>query len=237
MKNILSILLSVICFHCIGYPIRSALGAKREIPEEKHNLPYDSEVEYLESDGGQYISGWYTYTGLENSISIYSDFMVLQNSVSMQNFILAVDNWKTVNAYNYNPRLCTYGNTIRLTCDVNGWVNSGLSVPLNTRSIISVTYSIPDVMIASLNDGIDKKFNRTIYFVEGADGSLFGPGRENGRYRLIGRIYRFFFYIDGESICDFIPVRKDGVGYMYDRVSGMLFGNSGTGDFIIGPDK
>ena len=34
-----------------------------------------------------------------------------------------------------------------------------------------------------------------------------------------------------------IPVRKDGVGYMYDTVSGQLFGNIGTGNFILGPDK
>ena len=41
----------------------------------------------------------------------------------------------------------------------------------------------------------------------------------------------------GQKIQDLIPVRKDGVGYMYDRVSGQLLGNSGTGDFVLGPDK
>ena len=34
----------------------------------------------------------------------------------------------------------------------------------------------------------------------------------------------------------FIPVRVGTVGYMYDRVSGQLFGNQGTGDFVLGPD-
>ena len=33
-----------------------------------------------------------------------------------------------------------------------------------------------------------------------------------------------------------IPVRKNGLGYMYDKVSGTMFGNSGTGDFILGND-
>ena len=33
-----------------------------------------------------------------------------------------------------------------------------------------------------------------------------------------------------------IPVRKGNVGYMFDRVSGKLFGNKGTGAFVIGPD-
>lgn len=36
---------------------------------------------------------------------------------------------------------------------------------------------------------------------------------------------------------DLIPVRVGTTGYMYDRVSRQLFGNAGTGDFIVGPDK
>jgi hypothetical protein len=34
-----------------------------------------------------------------------------------------------------------------------------------------------------------------------------------------------------------IPVRIGTTGYMYDRVSGQLFGNAGTDDFILGNDK
>ena len=42
---------------------------------------------------------------------------------------------------------------------------------------------------------------------------------------------------NGVVLADMIPVRVGSVGYMYDRVSGQLFGNDGTGDFIVGPDK
>ena len=42
---------------------------------------------------------------------------------------------------------------------------------------------------------------------------------------------------DGLVVRDYVPVRKYGLGFLFDRVSGMLFGNSGTGSFIIGPDK
>ena len=50
------------------------------------------------------------------------------------------------------------------------------------------------------------------------------------------RVYSFNA-IDGDAtIMALIPVRKDGVGYMYDRVSGEMFGNSGAGAFVIGPD-
>lgn len=37
-------------------------------------------------------------------------------------------------------------------------------------------------------------------------------------------------------VLDLIPVRVGNVGYMYDRVSRKLFGNTGTGDFAIGDD-
>lgn len=42
---------------------------------------------------------------------------------------------------------------------------------------------------------------------------------------------------DDTLIIDLIPVRVGTTGYLYDRVSGQLFGNDGTGSFILGPDK
>lgn len=45
------------------------------------------------------------------------------------------------------------------------------------------------------------------------------------------------FYVNGVIVRDFIPVRIGTTGYMYDKVSGKLFGNAGTGSFILGPDK
>ena len=39
-----------------------------------------------------------------------------------------------------------------------------------------------------------------------------------------------------ETVFDMIPVRKGNVGYMYDKVSRTLFGNSGVGSFILGTD-
>ena len=49
------------------------------------------------------------------------------------------------------------------------------------------------------------------------------------------RIYSFSG-ISNNSPIDLMPVRVGEIGYMYDRVSGELFGNMGTGEFILGPD-
>jgi hypothetical protein len=41
---------------------------------------------------------------------------------------------------------------------------------------------------------------------------------------------------NGKVVRDFIPVRVGQVGCMYDKVSGTLFYNQGTGAFVLGPD-
>ena len=52
-----------------------------------------------------------------------------------------------------------------------------------------------------------------------------------------GKLYYCKIWKGGSLVRDYIPVRVGQVGYMYDKVSGQLFGNSGTGDFVLGPDK
>lgn len=50
------------------------------------------------------------------------------------------------------------------------------------------------------------------------------------------KIYELKVYESDVLVLDYIPIRVGSVGYMYDKVSGQLFGNAGTGDFVIGPD-
>ena len=52
-----------------------------------------------------------------------------------------------------------------------------------------------------------------------------------------GRVWSFSTSGAVGGDVDLIPVRVGQVGYMYDKVSGQLFGNVGTGDFGLGPDK
>lgn len=52
----------------------------------------------------------------------------------------------------------------------------------------------------------------------------------------VGTYYAFKISSGGVVTHDLIPVRRGNVGYMYDRTTNKLFGNSGTGDFVLGPD-
>ena len=76
--------------------------------------------------------------------------------------------------------------------------------------------------------------------------------KDSGRFTLLWnlrnnslaktRLVKVVFSVDNTILGSFIPVRftnEDGVseGAMYDKVSGQLFRNAGTGAFVIGPDK
>lgn len=61
-------------------------------------------------------------------------------------------------------------------------------------------------------------------------------GAANYSYPFIGRLYSLKAYIGDKLTFDLIPVRVGNVGYMYDKVSNKLFGNNGSGNFILGKD-
>ena len=58
----------------------------------------------------------------------------------------------------------------------------------------------------------------------------------SGTSFLVGKIYYVQMYYGDTLVMNLVPVRIDTTGYMYDTVSGQLFGNAGTGDFTLGPD-
>ena len=79
-----------------------------------------------------------------------------------------------------------------------------------------------------------------------------GNIKDSGRFVLLWnrinklpaktRLVKVVFSVDNTILGSFIPVRftnEDGVseGAMYDKVSGQLYRNAGTGAFLIGPDK
>ena len=74
----------------------------------------------------------------------------------------------------------------------------------------------------------DTQLNYWLFYRNANGAAFMTPGRM--------KIWTASFSTSGTLARDFIPVRKDGVGYMYDRVSKTLFANAGTGAFIIGPD-
>ena len=67
---------------------------------------------------------------------------------------------------------------------------------------------------------------------------VFGAYREvDGQMEMMrGRIAYFTLWYDGELAHSLVPVRIGKEGFMYDEVDGTLYGNAGTGQFVLGAD-
>lgn len=173
-------------------------------------LPYDAEVEYLESTGTQYINIPIT---LETSDRIYCDFVPRASSANGAIFCSSWGNYGNLLRRDRSSNLILFGSSINVTLgsyiagSEYSFAYGNGSGTLNGSTITSTSLSV----------------------VANTSVTLFAA--PNG-YNGMCAIKRFG--VDGK--CDYIPVRRGTVGYMYDRVSGKLFGNSGTGDFVLGPD-
>lgn len=191
-------------------------------------LPYGAEIEYLGSDSNAYINtgihgnkyylrftGHFMYTTHVNYGAIYGNYvsdthngtrLILGNSA---NFINS----------NLNTICTNEGNTV-VSCALNQ--KHSFFANYNQVVIDSVTTTVLNKGEGTANYGIVCLFNRSL---------------TNIAIRDIGlKIYDFQIYDNGVLVRDYIPVRVGTVGYLYDKVSQTLFGNQGTGSFILGPD-
>jgi hypothetical protein len=183
-------------------------------------LPYDAEVEYLESTGTQYIN---TGLNLRSAVSFACSF-ALSRSVT--------DNSMIMGAYkddSTTPKFQFFVRDTMLWGSINpaAWrAHSGFTPEYGVS--VGVTYNTTGTAIASASDF-------QVY--------LFARNNDRGVYLPFDglRLFSCSFSVGGTPVRDYIPVRvgsgAGAVGYLYDRVSGTLYGNAGTGNFTVGPDK
>ena len=190
-------------------------------------LPYDAAIEYLESNGSQWIEIDSVRYDANNSYRIECGVM---NLFSDSRY----NGWDAGGAFGFMDSKFTNGDggsfgprSVDTYADITLVINSGSSTQSNMTVIV----------------------NSDSYSNSRAHGSL-GTYASNKGYHLFAmysrnsitdktseRIYYCKLYINDSLVCDLIPVRVGTTGYMYDKISGNLFGNAGTGNFILGPDK
>ena len=178
-------------------------------------LPYDAEVEYLESTKKQLIDTGYVLSASDR-IVVQAYFQADDDTGNMA--ILGSFNpklWITTGLCRFNGENYASINTLKkleawnsISIDKDYCTCNGTAVPMSEGTFLDNSLSL---------------------FLFGVNG--------NTSINTNGRISSCKIYHSGVLVRDYIPVRKGTVGYMYDRVSGQLFGNQGTGAFIIGPDK
>ena len=212
---------------------------------KRRDLPYDSEVAYLESTGTQFIN-----TGIYPS--------------SDMSFVFTAALASKVTGTSYSPAF--FGGRIN-TSGGNGipsWWNSenfwfygwGNSNDTGGRIImqfvVNRAYTFYIDRYGIIIDGVEKSTLRNHTSI-GSTHSIYlfnlnNNGTPDTRIAPF-RIYNFAIYQNGVLVRDFIPVRVGTTGALYDKrgVGGMnpdgtarndgLYFNRGTGDFGYGNDK
>lgn len=191
-------------------------------------LPYDTEVEYLKSTGTQYIN-----TNIIGGSTLTYDICVWVDSGDSGFLGSRKDSnsrtcWMLAASFLIQ---CGYGSSYKNSANAYSqkWVtlrsynaNSKHNVDINSNGVTE-TVTVGNV----------QSFTNTqpVYlFGMNNNGSLLTS------FPCVGRVKYCKLYNNETLVCDLIPVRVGQVGYMYDKVSGRLFGNSGTDSFILGPD-
>lgn len=191
-------------------------------------LPYDAEVEYLESDGNQWIEIRSVTYSTSNSYLIECKAMSTNNRQDN-----ALNGWDAGGAFGFR---------------YNGYSNGDGSIygdgSYNAYSDISLLIRAASNTQSTMTVNV----GGTTYTRSRAHGSLANYAKNRGyhlfacwsntsvQYKCKERIYYCKIYVNDVLVKDLVPVRIEQTGYLYDKVSGELYQNSGSGSFILGND-
>lgn len=185
--------------------------------------PYDAEVEWLQSSGTQYIN-----TGIKPKKTFTFDCKIAMLE-SNYNCVFwgcrSSGDTGTVGRQCYlNLNTNQYGDgilhlfTTKITEPTN-W-SSGAGMTIGTM------YTYTGITCSS--EMYDMTYPITLF----AFNTIGTINTSVGICRIGGWVA----YSNGIKVMDLIPVKNNNVGYMYDKVSGQLFGNAGSGAFTYGND-
>ncbi|MBP5723035.1 MAG: hypothetical protein J6X18_05615 [Bacteroidales bacterium] len=199
-------------------------------------VPYDAEIEYLESDGTQYIDTGIVINGYTTNVKVELDFKNNEtaSAVKVMWGFMGSGNLPRWGNFIYSAYFYASANSTTSTSVVQDTSRHVISSILHYDNGVKVWSAYVDGIVRNLNVNISSPNTLSSNTLP-----IFLFARNNygtaGNF-ISAKIYRFSVEIDGQQIANLIPVRVGSVGYMYDTVSGQFFGNDGTGDFILGPD-
>lgn len=194
----------------------------RRMVAASKSLPYDAEIEYLQSSGTQYIdTGYYPNDATVLSAKYY-------NQPSNQCPFAA--RWSGANTYD------TFGVFVGIDEQIvyYGRVSDSKvnRISISNSKNIELDIDLTQIKINDITISITRGSFVSTYTMYVFAMNVMGTASFNSQAKL----YKMTIKENNTTIFDFIPVRKGQVGYLYDKVSGQLFGNSGTGSFILGLD-
>lgn len=208
------------------------MSFRRRMMMAANSKSYDAEIEYLESNMTdiQYID-----LGLKGTPNVVVELKFSTTALSDvgQPIFGSRYSWGTNTQGSAFILFIGRGDTkYTFQYGHNGDVNQVSSVQYNSQTWHTATLRQNARIDSWTYNNVNYRFttpqNLTMF------GSNFSGGAVNRGSNT--RIAYCKVYVGGTLTLDLIPVRKNGIGYMYDKVSGKLFGNSGSGNFILGDD-
>lgn len=188
--------------------------------------PYDARIEYLESSGSQWID-----TGIECTSNLKVQFRGLIKTTANAAACGGINVTSPYFRHHWSPVEDSFYWIQRDTSTKSAVLYSaGLNILYNV--VIDPTNGTGEINGSAISFA-----PLPSSFTTGQNYYIFARKASDGSTQSRPCLFQLFKMWKGdELIRDYIPVRVGNVGYMYDQVSGQLFGNSGTGDFILGPD-
>lgn len=182
-------------------------------------LPYDSEIEYLQSSGTQYmdlgikpqagetIEIKFQYDGVQSTIIMgcrtsgtEGKYVIAGSGTSGTKIYAALGNASNTNLLDFDQNVHT---VVVNTSQGTATIDSGSPVSIGTFSTNNL-----NIFLFAANQAGSVSYQATARIMEVKIGT---------------RMW-------------LIPVRNSQTGYMYDKISEQLFGNAGTDSFTLGND-
>lgn len=183
--------------------------------------PYDARVEYIQTDGSQYID--FGFKSNAATFGLYIDFQ--QTTVKTQARLMAA------NQANSPCQMYINGSGKAGYRVGNSWASVDIPAAFGTdRHTWFCDYYNRNNRI----DGTDYAMAAAYPGISSSNLFLCGPYTTNNKF--VGKIYAAKIYESGVLKVDLIPVRVGTTAYMFDTVSETLFGNAGSGSYGYGND-
>ena len=195
--------------------------------------PYDAEIEYLQSNAA---SGFKIVSNKEFPVQC-----TFELKYKIDNILGMYDQ------QSYFSRVTTPFRTpsVFMGSRANSWNYKAIDAKGSEKYLLKINSRNTNIHTLTVNyenntttlDGAQSAFatSFTQYTVPSKI-HIFGA-IDSSHLGLYGKIYYFKISKNNQVLLDLIPVRKGNIGYMFDKVSRSILKNTGTGTFILGPDK
>ena len=191
-------------------------------------------LEVLSDDGLADITTEYRPSGLDNDIYIGFRFIGFRDGSNRSSFFHNYTGNDTGRRFMMNQSLNTPNKVLVYNGSVvNETPNTSVTLVQNTEYSVEFHNETKNVIV---NGQSFSAVNSSNTEDRGNPLHILGAWSEEAKYNPHIYLYYFKWVKAGVRVLDLVPVRVGDEGFMYDRVSGRLFGNSGTGRFVVGPD-